>query len=83
MKQELFKLDDMMGFVNDRIKKLDWLIFQLLEELTDDNAIIAGLALDSVMATSQKMKEMQQLITEMREQDMPKVKGLERLQKVA
>lgn len=54
MKQELFELDDMMGFVNDRLRKLDWLIFQLMEEATDDNAIVASLALDTVMTTSQK-----------------------------
>lgn len=83
MKQELFELDDMMGFVNDRLKKLDWLIFQLMEEVTDDNAIVASLALDTVMATSQKMDKIQALIKSLREQDTPKVKGLERLQKVA
>lgn len=83
MKQELFELDDMMGFVNDRLKKLDWLIFQLMEEVTDDNAIVASLALDTVMATSQKMDKIQALIKNLREQDTPKVKGLERLQKVA
>lgn len=83
MKQELFELDDMMGFVNDRLEKLDWLIFRLMEEATDDNAIVASLALDTVMATSQKMEEIQALIKNLREQDTPKVKGLERLQKVA
>lgn len=83
MKQELFELDDMMGFVNDRLEKLDWLIFRLMEEVTDDNAIVASLALDTVMATSQKMDKIQALIKKLREQDTPKVKGLERLQKVA
>lgn len=83
MKQELFKLDDMMGFVNDRLEKLDWLIFRLMEEVTDDNAIVASLALDTVMATSQKMEEIQALIKNLREQDTPKVKGLERPPKVA
>lgn len=83
MKQELFELDDMMGFVDDRLEKLDWLIFRLMEEVTDDNAIVASLALDTVMATSQKTKEIQALIKNLREQDTPKVKDLERLQKVA
>lgn len=72
MKQELFELDDMMGFVNDRLEKLDWLIFRLMEEATDDNAIVASLALDTVMATSQKMDKIQALIKKMREQNKPK-----------
>lgn len=83
MKQELYELDELVCLIDNRIKKLDWLIFQLIENVSGDEAIVAGLALDTIMLTSQKMDKIQALITELREQDTPKVKGLERLQKVA
>lgn len=83
MKQELYELDELVCLVNNRIKKLDWLVFQLIDSVTGDEAIVAGLALDTIMLTSQKMDKIQALITELREQDTPQVKGLERLQKVA
>lgn len=83
MKQELYELDKLVCLVNNRIKKLDWLIFQLIENVSGDEAIVAGLALDTIMLTSQKMHKIQALITELREQDTPQVKGLERLEKVA
>lgn len=83
MKQELFELDELVCLVNDRIKKLDWLMFQLVEEVTGDDAIVVGLALDTVALTSQKMDKIQAAITKLREQDAQTAKDLECLQEVA
>ncbi|ELA08726.1 hypothetical protein MOMA_09211 [Moraxella macacae 0408225] len=82
MKKELFELDELACFVNDRIKKLDWLIFQLMETATGDDAIVASLATDTAMTTSQQIEKMQVLISKLREQTASKA-DLECLQSVA